>query len=268
MGRVAEAFAQAREEHRAALVIYLCAGDPDLAATEALLLAIDAAGADVIELGVPFSDPTADGGTIQRASERALASGTTLRGVLEAVGRVRAKISAPIVLFGYYNPILKYGEERLVQDAQAAGIDGFLVVDLPPEECPPLREPAVRAGLDYVPLVAPTSRDERISLAGKTATSFIYYVSFTGVTGSKALDTAAAAQRASEIRDAIEKPVALGFGIQTPEQVREAAAHADGVVVGSAIVRRIEDAGSVEAATASVSSLVSELASATRNAST
>ncbi|MGB5701474.1 MAG: tryptophan synthase subunit alpha, partial [Polyangiales bacterium] len=200
MGRIADAFERARSENRAALVIYLCAGDPDLRSTEDLVVAAAESGADVIELGVPFSDPTADGPAIQRAAERALAGGTTLVKVLETVAAIRKRTDVPILLFGYYNPILAYGERKLVEDAAEAGADGFLVVNLPPEESAGLREPAIEKGLDFVPLVAPTSNPERIAQAAEAATSFIYYVSMTGVTGSKAADLAAASERAAALQ--------------------------------------------------------------------
>ena len=187
MGRLADALRAARDEDRAALIIYLCAGDPNLDATVELVQAAAAGGADLIELGVPFSDPSADGEAIQHASERALAAGATLRGVLDVVRAVRARgCEVPLLLFGYYNPLLSYGEEEIVRDASAAGVDGFLVVDLPPEEASSLCGHIARAGLDYVPLLAPTSTDERIAQAGALASGFVYYVSMTGITGAAA----------------------------------------------------------------------------------
>lgn len=260
MGRIADAFDNARDENRAALVIYLCAGDPDLQSTEDLVVAAAEAGADVIELGVPFSDPTADGPAIQRAAERSLRGGTTLPKVLNAVRAIRARTSVPILLFGYYNPILAYGERKLVEDAAASGADGFLVVNLPPEESEGLRGPAVEKGLDFVPLVAPTSNPERIAKAAEAATSFIYYVSITGVTGSKAADLATASERAGALQRELGKPVALGFGVKTKQDVATVAPHVDGVVVGSAVVGVIENASGHDAAVASVRTLVAELA--------
>lgn len=264
MGRIGEAFARAREANRAALVIYVCAGDPDLDATPRLVQAAAEAGADVVELGMPFSDPTADGPAIQRASERALAGGANLRRVLEAVRATRALgVDVPLLLFGYYNPILRYGEETLVRDAAEAGVDGFLVVDLPPEESDGLRAPAVESGLDFVPLVAPTSTEARTRLAADKATAFVYYVSLTGVTGAQAVDLSAAAERAGELQRAVGKPVALGFGVKTPDDVRTVARHADGVVVGSAVVRAIEGADGAGEAVAAVRRLVAELSAST-----
>jgi tryptophan synthase alpha chain len=241
-------------------VIYLCAGDPDLSATVDLVVAAAEAGADVIELGVPFSDPTADGPAIQRAAERSLRAGTTLRKVLDTVRTIRARSDVPILLFGYYNPILAYGERQLVEDAAACGADGFLVVNLPPEESEGLRGPALERGLDFVPLLAPTSNRERIRQAAEAATSFIYYVSITGVTGSKAADLASASERAGALQQEVNKPVAIGFGVKTRQDVATVAPHVDGVVVGSAVVSTIEDAPSQSEAVASVRSLVSELA--------
>jgi tryptophan synthase alpha chain len=259
MSRLADAFARTRMERRPALVIYLCAGDPDLATTASLVRAAAEAGADVVELGVPFSDPTADGLTIQRASERSLARGTSLRGVLGVVREVRASTEVPIVLFGYFNPILAYGEAKLAADAADAGVDGMLVVDLPPEEAILLRDAAAARGLDFVPLVAPTSDAARVKLAADAATSFVYYVSMTGVTGAELSDLGDAAKRAGALEASIGKPVALGFGIKTREDVATVSPHVAAVVVGSAVVRAIDDAGSPKAAVAAVRALVTEL---------
>ncbi len=260
MGRIADAFDNARKEGRSALVIYLCAGDPDLSTTADLVVAAAEAGADVIELGVPFSDPTADGPAIQRAAERSLRGGTTLAKVLDTVREIRSRTDVPILLFGYYNPILSYGEQQLVDDAADAGADGFLVVNLPPEESAGLRGPAVEKGLDFVPLVAPTSNPERIAQAADAATSFIYYVSMTGVTGSQAVDLASAAERAGALQRELGRPLAIGFGVKTQDDVGTVAPHVDGVVVGSAVVRTIEDAASPEDAVSSVRELVGNLA--------
>ena len=264
MSRLADAFARAAAEDRAALVIYLCAGDPSLALTPRLIVAAAEAGADVIEVGMPFSDPTADGPTIQRASERALRAGATLRGVLDAVREARRSTDVPILLFGYYNPILRFGEARLAAAACDAGVDGVLVVDLPPESAAPLLAPLEEHGLDFVPLVAPTSPPERIDAAAKVGRAFLYYVSMTGVTGAAGADLEAAARRAREVRARSGRPVAVGFGVRTADDVRTVAAHADGVVVGSAVVRVIEEAADDETAVSSVQQLVGALARATR----
>jgi tryptophan synthase alpha chain len=262
MSRLQAVFARAEREQRAALVAYLCAGDPDLPTTEKLVLAAIEAGADVIELGVPFSDPTADGPVIQRASERALAKGTTLAQALEVAAKVRAKhADVGIVLFGYYNPILAFGEQKLAAEAKRSGVDGLLVVDLPPEEAGSLLAPLEAEGLDFVPLVAPTTPDARIERIARTARSFLYYVSLTGVTGAEA-DLDAAGVRAVALKARTGKPVAIGFGIKTPAQAKKAAAKADGVVVGSAICAAIEAAKSPEDAIKAVRSLVTELRAA------
>ncbi len=269
-GRLAATFARARAEDRAALVIYLCAGDPSLADTPRLVRAAAEAGADIVELGMPFSDPTADGPAIQRASERALSAGATLPGVLGALRELRAGgCDVRVVRFGYYIPILAYGEAELARDAAAAGVDGLLVVDLPPEEAAPLREPATAAGLDLVPLVAPTTGIERARAVAAEATGFVYAVSMTGVTGSAAGDLAEAGARASELAEASGRPVAVGFGVKTPEDAAAVAAQADGVVVGSALVRRVEAAGAdVDAAEASVRELVGALSKACQRPAT
>jgi tryptophan synthase alpha chain len=261
MSRLAEAFARAKREDRAALVIYLCAGDPDLATTVDLLKAAAEAGADVIEVGMPFSDPTADGPVIQRASERALASGTTLRGVFGAVRKLRDAHDVAVVLFGYYNPLLAFGEDAVAAAAAEAGVDGFLVVDLPPEEAGTL-VPALRAhSLDLVPLVAPTTPPSRVNRIAEVAGSFLYYVSLTGVTGAQA-DLERAAARAVEVRAATGKPVAVGFGVKTPDDVRRVAKQADGVVVGSAVCQAIEAARTPQAAVTAVRELVRSLRAA------
>jgi tryptophan synthase alpha chain len=238
--RIATALERARGEGRAALIAYLCAGDPDLATTTAALPALAEAGADVIELGVPFSDPTADGPVIQRASERALRGGTTFERVLDVVREVRTKTEVPIVLFGYYNPLHARGHASVAAAAHGAGADGFLVVDLPPEECAPLRDQIVARGMDWIPLVAPTSTDARIALAASVATSFVYVVSVAGVTGAGGVALEAAARRAAEIRERTSRPVALGFGIKSAADVERVRDQVDAVVVGSAIVTALE----------------------------
>jgi tryptophan synthase alpha chain len=239
MSRIRAAFERARAENRAALIPYLCAGDPDLDTTYELVLATAAAGADVIELGMPFSDPTADGPVIQRASERALRSGTTLRGVLSLVERIRQKSDVAIVLFGYYNPILAFGERELARAAKKAGVDGLLVVDLPPEEAASLLELLQAEQLDFVPFVAPTTSEARMKRIAHSATSFLYYVSLTGVTGAST-DLARAAARAEAVRAQTGLPVAVGFGIKTPADAATVAARADGVIVGAALCSIVE----------------------------
>jgi len=261
MNALKTVFARAAAEQRAALVTYFCAGDPDLETTVEVAVAAAEEGADIIELGMPFSDPAADGVAIQRASERALAGGMTLKKTLEVARAIRARSPVPIVLFGYYNPILAYGEEALAKDARAAGVDGILVVDLPPEECASLRGPADRAGLALVPLVAPTSSDKRIDLAAEVADAFLYYVSLTGVTGAATADFDAAAERARQVRERTQKPVVVGFGVNTGADVKKLARLADGVVVGSALVRVVEESRDRAAAVDGVRRLVRDLAS-------
>ena len=239
-GRIAAAFARLRAEGRAGFVPFIMAGDPDLDTTLAILEAAAAAGADCIELGVPFSDPMADGPVLQRSAQRALAHGTMLPGVLEIVGRFRAKSDVPIVLFGYANPFLRYGAERFARDAAAAGADGVLCVDLPPDEADELREPCVAAGLDVIFLVAPTSDRARIALVASRARGFVYFVSITGTTGAAAAVAADIAEKVAEVRAATGLPVWVGFGITEPTGAAAVARIADAVVVGSALMRLAE----------------------------
>lgn len=238
MTRLGDTFAACREHRRAALVGYLTAFDPDRDASLERLLVACEAGVDVLELGVPFSDPTADGPEIQAAMGRARRAGASVEGVLELAARVRARVSTPIVLFSYANPLLRRGPDALVAGAVAAGIDALLVVDLPPEEAAILREPALRAGLDWVGLVAPTSPPRRRDAIVAASTGFVYAVSLTGVTGAPldAHDAALAAQ-IDDLRARTRLPLAVGFGVRTPEQVAALARRCDAVVVGSALVR-------------------------------
>lgn len=244
MSRLARAFANARASGRAALVVFVEAGDPDLATTRRLLPALGAAGADVIELGIPFSDPLADGPVIQRASERALASGTSLSAALTLLSELRGSgFPTPVVVFSYANPILAMGEAEFARRAAAAGADGVLVTDLPPEEGRAFASILRRAKLDPVYLVAPTSPGERIRRAGFLSRGFLYVVSRAGITGTRAaLPEGLPALVARVRREVPRLPVAIGFGLSTPEQVRAVAALADGVVVGSAVVKAMEEA--------------------------
>jgi tryptophan synthase alpha chain len=228
------------------LVAYLCVGDPSLDESVELARACIHAGADVIELGVPFSDPTADGPAIARASQRAIGAGGGLDATLRAAGVIRAlEPRAGLVLFGYYNPLFVRGEARSARDAAEAGIDALLVVDLPIEESGTLREATNVHGIGLVPLLAPTSRAERIAATARSASRgpvpFIYYVSVTGVTGSAAVDAREAGIRAGQIREQTGRPVVVGFGIDSGAKARSAVEHADGVVVGTALVRAIEE---------------------------
>ena len=246
------------------LVADLCVGDPTVDESVELALACLRAGADVIELGVPFSDPTADGPAIARASQRAIRAGGGLEATLRAAGRIRAaEPRAGLVLFGYYNPLFVRGEVRSAHDAAEAGIDALLVVDLPIEASTTLREATNANGIGFVPLLAPTSRAERIAAtaqsASRGAVPFIYYVSVTGVTGSTAIDAREAGARAGRIRDQTGRPVVVGFGIDSGAKARSAVEHGDGVVVGTAIVRAIEDGRTARVRRDAVERLIGEL---------
>ncbi|HXK08614.1 MAG TPA: tryptophan synthase subunit alpha [Vicinamibacteria bacterium] len=241
MGRIGQRFARCREEGRRAFLAFLTAGDPSLDRTVEAALALDGAGTDVLELGVPFSDPLADGPVIQRASERALARGTTLPRVLESVRRIRERSELPLLLFSYYNPLLRHGLVRLAGEAKEAGVDGVLVTDLPPEEAGEWTSAARAADLDTVFLASPTSPPERLRLVADASRGFVYAISRTGVTGEREALSEDARPLVERLHALTGVPVALGFGLSTPEQVRAAAAVADGVVVGSALVRFLEE---------------------------
>ncbi len=240
MSRLAARFSTLLNQHSKALVTFITAGDPDLSATEEVIHLLEDAGADIIELGVPFSDPMADGPTIQLSSERALASGTTLHGILEVVRKVRTRSQIPIILMGYLNPVHAYGYDNFCRDAAEAGIDGVLLVDMPPEESHELTVPARRHGLDVIFLLTPTSDSARISAVELLGSGFVYYVTVTGVTGARTSVSDTLAQELSRVKQAISLPVMAGFGISTPEQAAEVGGLADGVVVGSAIVKLFE----------------------------
>ena len=241
MTRIGERFAKLRAESRKAFIAFLTAGDPSLDRTVDLALELDAAGVDVLELGVPFSDPLADGPVIQRASERALGRGVTLERVLDAVRRIRRRSQVPLLLFSYFNPLFRYGVDRLTATAREAGVDGLLVTDLPPEEAGDWLAEARAADLDTVFLAAPTSPDERLARVAAASRGFVYAVSRTGVTGERDALSDDARPLVRRLKQLTGEPVALGFGIATPEQVKAAAEVADGVVVGSALVRFLEE---------------------------
>lgn len=240
MTRIQQLFERTRRENRAAFIAYLTAGDPTPDETPAIAATLVRAGVDLIELGVPFSDPVADGPVIQRASARALAAGTTLPKVLDIAREIRAASEVPLLLFTYLNPALHYGFERLAREAKAAGIDGVLLTDLSVEEAAPYMQPLRAAGLDTVFLAAPTSTERRLKLVAEYSTGFVYLVSRTGVTGERAALSDSLAPLIEKMRAATSLPLAAGFGISTPEQAATTARMADGVVVGSAIVRQIE----------------------------
>ncbi len=240
--RIRERFAALRAEGRAGLVTFLVAGDPDMTTFARLLAGLPGAGADLLEVGMPFSDPMADGPTIEEGYGRALAAGTRLADVLAAVADFRRRDAVtPLVLMGYYNPIYRYGPERFAADARAAGVDGLIVVDLPPEEDAELREPARAAGLHLVRLLTPTTRGDRLTRVLEGASGFLYYVSITGITGSRAPDLGEVEAALAEIRRHTDLPLAVGFGIREPAQAAAVARIADGVVVGSALVRTVAE---------------------------
>jgi tryptophan synthase alpha chain len=239
--RITKKFKEVLGKKGKAFIPYIMAGDPDIKRTRELIRILEDCGADIIELGVPFSDPLADGPTIQKAAQRALGEGVTLKKVIELVAESRCITQIPIILMTYYNPVFKYGEERFVLDASAAGVDGIIVPDLPPDEAGHLIKYAKKSGLDTIFLLAPTSTDDRIRKVAGTSTGFIYYVPITGITGSKlALDSSIEGHIA-RIRSVTAKPVAVGFGISTSEEAAEISRFADGVIVGSAIVKRVEE---------------------------
>lgn len=270
--RIDRRFAALKHEGRAALVTFTMAGDPDYATSVALLKALPKAGADVIELGMPFTDPMADGPAIQAAGLRALHAGQTLTKTLAAVREFRADDDAtPLVLMGYYNPIYIYGVDRFLGDAKTAGVDGLIVVDLPPEEDGELCLPALHAGLNFIRLATPTTDDKRLPTVLTNTSGFVYYVSITGITGSAAPDAGKVAAAVARIKRHTKLPVCVGFGVRTAEQARALAETADGVVVGSALVEAVRksldvDAAPTAATVAAVTDLVDALAEGVRSA--
>jgi tryptophan synthase alpha chain len=241
MGRIEKKFNALKTKGEKALVVYLTAGDPTLEKTKEIVMALDQAGVDIIEIGVPFSDPTADGPIIQAASQRALKMGTNLRDILKMIKETRKLSQIPIVLFGYYNPIYIYGSKNFADAAKDAGVDGILVVDLPPEEAQELRCYTEPLGIDFISLIAPTTDNVRIrEIVGK-ASGFLYYISVTGVTGTAKPSMENVKTDVKRIRNLSKLPIVVGFGITSPKQAGQIAALADGIVIGSAIVKMIEE---------------------------
>jgi tryptophan synthase alpha chain len=269
--RIQARFQACAAEGRAALVTFVTAGDPDLESSSAILAALPGAGADIIELGVPFTDPMADGIPVQLAGQRALKAGQTLKKTLAMVEGFRAAgHDTPIVLMGYYNPIYAYGVERFLQDARKAGIDGLIVVDLPPEEDAELCLPALAAGVSFIRLATPTTDDKRLPKVLQNTSGFVYYVSVTGVTGGAIADYGAVGEAVARIKRHTQLPVAVGFGVKTAQDAIQIAGSADGVVVGSALVERIRlsldaDGQATEKTVSAVTSLVAELAAGVRS---
>jgi tryptophan synthase alpha chain len=269
--RITDCFARAKGENRAVLVTYVMAGDPDPVTAQQIVDALPSAGADIIELGMPFSDPMADGETIQQAGLRALKAGMSLAGTLETARKFRTRnTTTPLVMMGYYNPIYIYGVEKFLVDAKASGIDGLIVVDLPPEMDSELCIPALKAGVAFIRLATPTTDDKRLPVVLKNTSGFVYYVSMTGITGGKIADYSKVSEAVSRIKRHTPLPVAVGFGVKTPEDAAAIAGGADGVVVGTALINALKstlDANNLatKGTVLAVTDLVASLAGAIRN---
>lgn len=261
MSRIVAAFTRANAEGRAAFIPFIMGGDPSLTVCAKLLDALPGAGADIIELGIPFSDPMADGPVIQAAGLRALEAGTTLERVLALAHEFRGNHQTPLVLMGYLNPIYVYGYERFAKDAQAAGVDGIIIVDLPPEETAELEPLLAKHDIALVRLVAPTSVPERLPLLAKGANGYLYYVAVAGITGAASASAADVEKNIAQLRKATNLPICVGFGIKTPDDVAANAKTADGIVVGSAIVKHVHEN---KADVAKFSAFVKSLSSATK----
>jgi len=266
MSRIEKKFAELKERGEAALIPFITAGDPDLATTLKIMRALDAGGADCIELGIPFSDPTADGPTIQRSSERALKRPVPMAAIFRLLRDFRKSSQLPVVLFGYYNPFFRFGLERFARQAAAAGADGVLCVDLPPEESAELKRWTDKAGLDLIFLLSPMSGADRIDLVGRASRGFVYYVSVTGVTGARRSFDGSLRAQVARVRRATALPVGVGFGISTPEQAAWIAEFADAAVVGSALVERIEKTRGSDKKARRAGAFVAQLKQALRQA--
>lgn len=263
MSRIEKVFSDLKEQNKKALVTFVTAGDPDHQTSDDIVKQLSKSGADIIELGMPFSDPMADGPSIQRANIRALNSGATLIKTLQIVKSFRViDASTPIVLMGYFNPIHHYGTERFVTEAKESGVDGLIIVDVPPEEDSELNEPMRKSGLDLIRLVTPTTDPARLDLILNSASGFLYYVSIAGVTGTKSADVQTVGSHITQIRQKTDMPIVVGFGIKTPDDAKTMSEVADGIVVGSALVDTIEKFENAEKSITDLSEQVSALASA------
>ena len=243
-GRITSTFDRLKEEGKKGLITFITAGDPNLRTSKSIILELERSGADIIELGIPFSDPMADGVAIQESSERALKKGVLLKDVLNLTAEVRKKSEVPIVLFGYYNPVFHYGLKRFAKEAARAGADGVLIVDLPPEEAEELTVELDSVGLDHIFLLTPTSDESRIKVVNKHSSGFVYYVSVTGVTGARKKLSGDLKRAVKNVASKVKLPLCVGFGVSTPEQAREVSTYCDGVVVGSALVNIIKKGAS------------------------
>ena len=259
MTRIDKVFKDLKQQGRKAFVAYICGGDPTLEATKELVLSFEKSGVDIVELGVPFSDPLADGVVNQRASERALKNNVNLADILNLVKKIRAASEVPIVLFTYINPIIKFGIDIFPAAAKECGVDGVLALDYPPEEWTDFKQIMDDAGVDTISLIAPTSSDERVDIITKVASGFVYYVSRTGVTGERDSVQDNVKPMVQKIKSRTDSPVVVGFGISKPEHVQQVSQYADGVVVGSAIVRKVEEYGADPELVQKVSDFISQL---------
>jgi len=263
--RIEGVYDELAKKNEKALITFITAGDPSIEVTEKLIFKMEASGADIIELGIPFSDPMADGPTIQASSERALGKGVHIKEVLGLVKNVRKKSNVPIILFGYYNPVFAYGLNKFARAAKRAGVDGVLIVDLPPEEAGDLLAELRNVGLALVFLLTPVSDEKRMRLVAKEGSGFIYFVSLTGVTGARVKMKADVAGHIKALRKFTKLPVGVGFGVSSPKQAKEIAAHADGVIVGSAIINIIAKKGTAKGRVTDVGRFVASLKDALRD---
>lgn len=240
MNRIEKVFKKLKAQNKKAFIPYIMAGDPSIEKTKEIVIMFEECGADIVEIGVPFTDPLADGPTIQRAAERALKNGVTLKKVIALVKDLRQKTKIPLVLMTYYNPVFKYGEERFIADAKDAGVDGVIIPDLPPDEAGEVTRLAKNAAIASIFLLAPTSTEDRIRKVASASTGFIYYVSITGITGAQLLLDGSIEKSITGIRRITDKPIAVGFGVSTPDEAKAVAGVSDGVIIGSAIVKKAQ----------------------------